>query len=353
LDADPSLWCVSAWNDNGAKPHAADQSLLLRTSYFPGLGWMLRRKDWEDLATRWPENPTTGWDHWIRRPANVGGRSCVFPEVPRTRHLASVGTNVQAAEQRRYDALALASAPDSAYDSAPSVFGDVSYVLRGAYSAAVAAILKESPRASTRSLIRGGGSGGAGPVVVLAPREEYAGVAKSLGLVVGEPRGGEDGVLFARRPTTSSRTGSDTGSSTGKSGVAGAGGKPRLWAADRVLVVDPRAAASLLSDAEAWSPHPEASTAAAAKGQSCTDKCRRVGKRCIDRELAWANDCAALMQHFPCEKGCGHQIGDEIPAYVADPSAATHGQCLTTEQRLPRCGASHRSTARLCVCVPF
>ena len=45
---------------------------------------------------------------------------------------------------------------------------------------------------------------------------------------------------------------------------------------------------------------------------------KQVGKRCDPRELEFANTCEALMAHFPCEGGCGHQIGDEIPAYVAD-----------------------------------
>ena len=28
LDEDPSLWCISAWNDNGPLPHGRDESLL-------------------------------------------------------------------------------------------------------------------------------------------------------------------------------------------------------------------------------------------------------------------------------------------------------------------------------------
>ena len=65
----------------------------------------------------------------------------------------------------------------------------------------------------------------------------------------------------------------------------------------------------------------------------------------------FANNCEALLEHFPCEAGCGHQIGDEIPCYVSDPTSQTYRQCLVTEQRMPRCRASHGSTTRLCVCV--
>lgn len=39
LDADPTLWCVSTWNDNGfTTGHSWDVRRLFRTSYFPG-GW--------------------------------------------------------------------------------------------------------------------------------------------------------------------------------------------------------------------------------------------------------------------------------------------------------------------------
>lgn len=43
LKRDPTLWCVSAWNDNG-KNELVDHKhpeLLYRTDFFPGLGWML------------------------------------------------------------------------------------------------------------------------------------------------------------------------------------------------------------------------------------------------------------------------------------------------------------------------
>ncbi|VDN21665.1 unnamed protein product [Gongylonema pulchrum] len=45
LDIDKTLYCVSAWNDNG-KAHLIDLSqpeLLYRSDFFPGLGWMMTR----------------------------------------------------------------------------------------------------------------------------------------------------------------------------------------------------------------------------------------------------------------------------------------------------------------------
>ena len=58
LKRDPTLWCVSAWNDNG-KRELIDESakdLLYRTDFFPGLGWMLTKKLWdEELSLKWPK----------------------------------------------------------------------------------------------------------------------------------------------------------------------------------------------------------------------------------------------------------------------------------------------------------
>ena len=37
--------------------------LQFRTSFFPGLGWMMRRELWLALGTQWPQ---LSWDHWMR-----------------------------------------------------------------------------------------------------------------------------------------------------------------------------------------------------------------------------------------------------------------------------------------------
>jgi alpha-1,3-mannosyl-glycoprotein beta-1,2-N-acetylglucosaminyltransferase len=50
---DPSLWCVSSWNDHGQKPFVSDPTRLLRSDFFPGLGWMLRRDTWNSIKGDW------------------------------------------------------------------------------------------------------------------------------------------------------------------------------------------------------------------------------------------------------------------------------------------------------------
>lgn len=83
LKSDPTLWCVSAWNDNGrdgyVDPGKAD--LLYRTDFFPGLGWMLLRDLWVELEPKWP---AAFWDDWMRQSEQRRDRACVRPEISRT-----------------------------------------------------------------------------------------------------------------------------------------------------------------------------------------------------------------------------------------------------------------------------
>jgi alpha-1,3-mannosyl-glycoprotein beta-1,2-N-acetylglucosaminyltransferase len=55
LDEDPSLLGVSAWNDNGMSKLVRDEKQLYRSDFFPGLGWMMNRRVWEELAPKWPK----------------------------------------------------------------------------------------------------------------------------------------------------------------------------------------------------------------------------------------------------------------------------------------------------------
>ncbi|XP_063535975.1 alpha-1,3-mannosyl-glycoprotein 2-beta-N-acetylglucosaminyltransferase-like [Cydia strobilella] len=83
LYQDPTIWCVSAWNDNFKKDlvDISETELLHRTDFFPGLGWMLLSKTWEELEPNWPE---TYFDDWLRDPAISRGRVCVRREISRT-----------------------------------------------------------------------------------------------------------------------------------------------------------------------------------------------------------------------------------------------------------------------------
>ena len=91
LDADPTVFCVSSWHDNGRRGLVYDPHRLFRTSYFPGLGWMLKRSLWDELHSVFPLDQ---WDHFMRLDSVHRGRSCVVPEISRNRNIGEQGTNM-------------------------------------------------------------------------------------------------------------------------------------------------------------------------------------------------------------------------------------------------------------------
>lgn len=111
LRADKTLWCISAWNDNGKEGLIDDSApdLLYRSDFFPGLGlssatpqaftifnplfrsgWMMSKELWEELGPKWPR---AFWDDWIRNPEQRKDRVCIRPELPRTRTFGKVGVS--------------------------------------------------------------------------------------------------------------------------------------------------------------------------------------------------------------------------------------------------------------------
>ncbi|CAL8089293.1 unnamed protein product [Calicophoron daubneyi] len=83
LLSDPSLFCVSAWNDNG-RPELVDPTrndLIYRCDFFPGLGWMMLRSFWLEIRDQWP---SIYWDEYVRKDYVRKNRSCLRPEIGRT-----------------------------------------------------------------------------------------------------------------------------------------------------------------------------------------------------------------------------------------------------------------------------
>ncbi|KAM7283797.1 alpha-1,3-mannosyl-glycoprotein 2-beta-N-acetylglucosaminyltransferase-like [Ixodes scapularis] len=91
LRRDPSLFCVSAYNDNGKLQHVSSSpDMLHRTDFFSGLGWLLTREVWHELEPHWPK---AFWDDWIRQPEQRKGRACVRPEISRSRTFGRKGVS--------------------------------------------------------------------------------------------------------------------------------------------------------------------------------------------------------------------------------------------------------------------
>ena len=78
MSRDPSLWCASAWNDNGQSSHVTSPFDFYRSDFFPGLGWLLTRRIWNEMSSKWPSQ-TGFWDDWLRLPEQRRDRKCIFP----------------------------------------------------------------------------------------------------------------------------------------------------------------------------------------------------------------------------------------------------------------------------------
>jgi hypothetical protein len=90
LREDKSLFCVSAWNDNGKRGMVEESKMIFKTDFFPGLGWMTTREFWDEIKPKWPD---TYWDDWLRHPNQHQGRGCIRPEVSRTLNFGRIGVS--------------------------------------------------------------------------------------------------------------------------------------------------------------------------------------------------------------------------------------------------------------------
>ncbi|XP_054280090.1 protein O-linked-mannose beta-1,2-N-acetylglucosaminyltransferase 1-like isoform X1 [Macrosteles quadrilineatus] len=104
LEKDPTLYCISAWNDQGYEHSSSNQSVLYRVETMPGLGWLLKRSLYKlELEPKWPSpEKMWDWDMWMRMNEVRKGRECVVPEVSRTYHFGSSGLNMNSYFQDTY-----------------------------------------------------------------------------------------------------------------------------------------------------------------------------------------------------------------------------------------------------------
>lgn len=316
LEEDPSLFCVSAWNDNGFRTLVSDEKRVFRTDYFPGLGWMIHRNTWSQIKDIWPKNPTTGWDHWLRHGSGLRPRECIIPEVSRTHHFDTKGTNVKAGTgiAKLLEKMVTSNLPAGELRITSSLLKDtyeneLHEMFLGAEITSQSGL--DFMRPEQRYIL---------PYV----REEYKNIAKKLDIYGAQARTAHRGMIITRHP------------------------KNRAM----VVLIDRRQSNGFLKDGDVWKPNPKRRIGGARRGQSCDQFCQSHRLRCDPRELEYVNRCSVLRKYFPCENGCGHQVGLEIPAYVHDAKLDTALQCLVTDEPMPTCQAGHKSTTRMCACIP-
>lgn len=189
---DSSLWCVSAWNDNG-KAGLVDEHaphLLYRTDFFPGLGWMLTRDLWLELASKWPKSY---WDDWIRQPEQRKNRACIRPEISRTRTFGKLGVSNGLFFEKHLKYIKLNE------QFVPFTKMNLSYLLKDNYDIAFVNQVYQSTVVSYTEL-KSGNIVAPGPVrIPYYTRQSFKNTTKLLGLMddfrSGVPRSGYRGVV--------------------------------------------------------------------------------------------------------------------------------------------------------------
>uniref|UniRef100_A0A646QI39 Alpha-1,3-mannosyl-glycoprotein 2-beta-N-acetylglucosaminyltransferase n=1 Tax=Hemiscolopendra marginata TaxID=943146 RepID=A0A646QI39_9MYRI len=191
LKSDPTLWCVSAWNDNGKESLVADEpELLYRTDFFPGLGWMLTRNLWQELQNKWPK---AYWDDWMRQPEQRKDRACIRPEISRTKTFGKIGVSNGLFYEKHLKYIKLNDV------KVPFTQRDVTYLKKDNYDVQFVKQVYDSPSVSWEQL-KSGQVAHAGSVrVTYNSKETFKKLTKVFGLMddlkSGVPRAGYRGVI--------------------------------------------------------------------------------------------------------------------------------------------------------------
>jgi alpha-1,3-mannosyl-glycoprotein beta-1,2-N-acetylglucosaminyltransferase len=203
LDADRTLLAASAYADTGQAAFVDDARQLLRSDFFPGLGWMLTRHAWEELGPKWPE---AYWDDWLREPPNRRARQFLRPEVSRAVTFGEAGTSNGAFFAQFLGNVRLNAQPvdwgaeDTSYLERETFAADLRRALAGAREVVGLADFVAAQCAP------GGGGGGAGGGEDLKHAYEgtggYASVASAFGFIsdlkAGVPRTGYAGAVIVK-----------------------------------------------------------------------------------------------------------------------------------------------------------
>ncbi|XP_074649408.1 alpha-1,3-mannosyl-glycoprotein 2-beta-N-acetylglucosaminyltransferase-like [Tubulanus polymorphus] len=196
LHTDPTLWCVSAWNDNGKGGFVSkDAELLYRTDFFPGLGWMLKRQLWAELEPKWPK---TFWDDWMRHPDQRRERACIRPEISRTTTFGKIGASKGQFYEKHLKFIKLNT------QFVPFTKKDLSYLKKDVYDAQFVNEVYSSSLLTVDAVIANNIPETAKTVrVEYTKRTQFKNTAKRLGLMddlkSGVPRAGYRGVVSFMR----------------------------------------------------------------------------------------------------------------------------------------------------------
>lgn len=362
LDVDQSVMAVSAWNDNGFIDKVRNPHALVRTNFFPGLGWLLSRKLFtEELDRAWP---LQHWDHWLRSPEITRDREIVHPEVPRSYHNGIKGTFMNVDTHNKYF-RDIAYNTDSTvtwqdhYRLVETVGGATTEIKLPIYTEAVKRVYESRIREMIYTCTHAKSVSDilqsepalyclwidVNPSTDYGP-SEFEVVAKFFGIWHEHKRGAHNGLHEFRWNGETSYILLINVHDTIPDNY-------RALMPERAVFMQP----SAFDPALMLDMHRQElgliGFPARLVNQNCDEVCAAAGKKCDKNVFALLNTCKSLKEKFPC-KSCHESFGFEQPAYVdpAGDSGPSAGACLFSSQLDLNsvCSAKHQSTKRLCAC---
>lgn len=323
LDIDPSLWCISSWNDNGFRSFELPKDKFFRSSYFPGLGWMLKRSMWEELSPIFPQD---NWDHWMRATTTSRHRECISPWVSRNYNIGVGGaTSNEEFYAQFLEPIVLYRGPALNYGE------NLTYLLNRNYFTDMEERIRSVPSqnivpAPMVTTLSSGLFGKGKSYLVYYAHEEFDMLGQSLGIHP-TPRSSY------RRSQWLKFEGAD------------------------IFLVD-RRLSPFIPPHLRLRPHRTLKAATATQpGMNCIEACRQLPAEeaglfdwtCAADQFDFVNDCLVLNKTFGCPNGCTQGWGEDIPNREVE--GVGHAPlCLATEV-VPTCDASFRLTKRLCPCI--
>jgi len=322
LRNDPSIFCISSWNDFGQMKYSKDPKRIFRTSYFPGLGWMLNKRIWVELSPKFPSNM---WDDWMRSSWVHLNRDCLVPEVSRTKNIGQVGSNVN-------PLIFQEKLSKKAFNKKEIIdYGDLSYLELATYDASLRERISGMKVLRSLKELKD----------ILQEEKKIDGSKPQDYLFIFSSTGLHSLLGFLELPYQELRSHHHYLAEIPN--WKGQDGRSRLLLAHE-------SKCPFVPDPYRKRPDPNLVIIKGPKGYNCEKTCKLVQKRCQETQFDFVNECSELGKHFPCKK-CGIQMGEDIPNFVDDVTNEWDQWCLTTLAVIPTCAARHVSVKRLCPCV--
>lgn len=116
---------------------------------------MIKQSMWDELVPKWPRgDATSGFDHWLRLDTNSKHSNCIFPEISRTKHVSTHGTNLNAKSSQLFERYSFSTRKESSQldwlaanrggrmtDQERAGFGNLQYLLNEHYEQWVRSLL--------------------------------------------------------------------------------------------------------------------------------------------------------------------------------------------------------------------